>query len=120
MICRIAADLIFCLHLIFIIFVVAGGLLVYKWKWVLWFHLPAAVWGIMIEFFGWICPLTPLEDRLRLAAGEQGLSGGFIAEYLVPIVYPSGLNPTIQIILGSFVIFINIIIYGLWLRQRIK
>lgn len=115
----IAANLIVVLHLGFIIFAVLGALLVLKWRWVLFLHIPAAVWGALIEFQGWLCPLTPLENSLRAAAGQAGYGEGFIAHYLLPIIYPAGLTREIQITLGIFIIAINLAIYG-WVIVRQK
>ena len=84
MLARIAADVLVVLHLGFIVFVVGGGLLVLRWPRLVWVHLPAAVWGVLIEFGGWICPLTPLENSLRRAAGEEGVRGSFIERYVMP------------------------------------
>ena len=112
MLYRSAADLLVLLHLGFIIFVIIGGFLVVKWRWVLFLHLPAAVWGALIEFQGWLCPLTPLEQRLRQAAGEQGYSGGFIEHYVLPVIYPEALTADIQMALGGFVILINLVAYA--------
>jgi Protein of Unknown function (DUF2784) len=81
-------------------------------------HLPAAVWGALIEFQGWICPLTPLEKSLRAAAGQAGYRGGFIEHYLLPVLYPAGLTGQVQLILGSLVIVVNLIVYWLVLRRR--
>ena len=119
MIYRIAADFIVILHFVFILFVVFGGLLVLRFTWLSLFHLPAAAWGVLIEFKGWICPLTPLENSLRLAAGETGYSSGFIQHYLVPVIYPEGLTPVLQFAIGVFVIGINLIFYG-WACYRVK
>ncbi len=115
---KIAADFIVVLHFAFILFVVFGGLLVLRFTWFSLFHLPAAAWGALIEFKDGICPLTPLENSLRLAAGEAGYSGGFIQHYLVSVIYPEGLTPTLRFIIGLFVIGINLIFYG-WARYRV-
>ena len=113
------ADLTLILHAIFIVFVVLGGLLVLWQRRLAWLHIPCALWGILIEYLGWICPLTYLENDLRSAAGSRGYSGGFIDHYLVPLVFPSGLNPEIQVLLGTAVFTINIIIYiAVWRRWR--
>ena len=117
MLYRSAADLLVLLHLGFIIFVIIGGFLVVKWRWVLFLHLPAAVWGALIEFQGWLCPLTPLEQRLRQAAGEKGYSGGFIEHYLLPVIYPEALTADIQMALGGFVILINLVAYA-WVSAQ--
>ena len=112
MIYRIAADFVVLIHFAFIIFVVVGGLLVVRWHKVSLLHIPAAVWGVLIEFTGSICPLTPLENKLRLMGGEAGFSGGFIDKYIVPLIYSDELTRTIQIMLGLIVIIINVSIYG--------
>ena len=109
---RIIADFLVGIHLTFIVFVVFGGILVIRWKWVVIIHLPAAIWGALIEFQGWICPLTPLEQHFRHLAGQAGYSGGFIEHYFVPLIYPGGLTRSIQIWIGIFVIGINLTIYG--------
>jgi hypothetical protein len=108
----IAADLIVVVHLLFILFVVAGGLLALRWPGLAWMHLPAALWGAFIELGGWICPLTPLEINLRQGAGEAGYSGEFIEHYVLPLVYPSGLTRDIQIALGIAVLILNGLTYG--------
>ena len=118
MIYRIAADLLVLLHASFVLFVVLGGLLVLRWPRAAWLHLPAAVWGALIEFTGCICPLTPLEHRLRRAGGDATYTGGFIEHYVVPVIYPSGLTRTTQIVLGAFVIAANLAIYGWALGRR--
>ena len=119
---RIAADAVLLLHLLFILFVVLGGWLVLRIPKLVWFHLSAAAWGAFIEFSGRVCPLTPLENQLRIASGSAGFSGGFIERYLIPVVYPSGLNRPVQIALGLGVILVNAIFYGLlvirWARAR--
>lgn len=114
---RLLADVVVIVHLAFLLFVVAGGLLVLRWHMLAWLHLPAALWGVLTEFLHLICPLTYLEDRLRSLAGSAGYSGDFISHYLLPIIYPPGLTPQIQIALGSLVIIINIVIYA-WLWRR--
>lgn len=112
------ADLVVVAHGLFILFAVAGGLLVLRWPRVAWLHLPAAAWGVLIEWFGWICPLTPLENTLRQAAGQAGYSGGFVERYLLPLIYPPGLTPAVQLWLGLVVLVVNVAIYALWWRRR--
>lgn len=113
------ADLILCLHIGFVLFVIFGGLLVLRWRWIMWLHLPSAVWGTTVELVGWTCPLTPLENWLREGAGETGYSSDFLVSYLLPILYPVGLTHDIQIILGTSVLAINISVYiWLWRRSR--
>ena len=113
----IAADLLLVIHLGFVCFVVAGGLLVLKWRWLMLLHLPAVVWGALIEFKGWLCPLTPWEQQLRQAAGQTGYQGSFVEHYLLPVLYPAGLDRDMQLIFGSMVIAINAVVYG-WLILR--
>jgi hypothetical protein len=96
----------------FVLFVVLGGLLVLRWPRLAYVHLPAATWGVLIEFAGWVCPLTPLEQSLRLKAGEQGYSGSFIEHYVLPLLYPSALTRNIQLLLGCLVLGLNLGIYG--------
>ncbi|WP_405243477.1 DUF2784 domain-containing protein [Lentisalinibacter salinarum] len=115
---NLAADAVLLLHAAFIVFVVAGGLIALRWPLAAAVHLPCAVWGAAIEFTGGVCPLTPLEQRLRAAAGEAGYSGGFIEHYVVPLIYPAGLTPTVQLVLGSAVILVNLAVYGFVLRRR--
>ena len=113
MIYRALADLVLLVHLAFVLFVVLGGLLVLRWPGVAWLHIPAAVWGILIEFTGWICPLTPLENSFRTQGGEVGYSGGFIQHYIQTLLYPSGLTRGTQLLLGSVVLVLNLAAYGL-------
>jgi len=107
------ANLIVALHFAFVIFVVLGGLLALRWPRVVWLHVPAVLWGALIEFTGWICPLTPLENRLRRAGGETGYQGDFIAHYILPVLYPNGLTRRDQLMLGAFALGINVVIYAL-------
>lgn len=118
MIYRVLADTLVVLHLGFVVFVVLGGLLVLKWPRVAWVHLPAAAWGALVELTGWICPLTPWEQSLRRLGGEAGYAGGFVAHYLVRILYPAGLTPSMQTALGLFVLGLNAAIYAAVLRRR--
>lgn len=112
------ADALIVIHFLFIAFVVAGGLFVLRWPWLVWLHLPAALWGTVIEFAGWICPLTPLENRLRLLGGESAYSGDFIVQYLMPVIYPAHLTVSIQYVFGGVVIVVNLIIYALIIRKQ--
>jgi hypothetical protein len=111
------ADAVLVAHLAFVLFVTLGGLLVLKWRRLAWLHIPAAAWGATIEFAGWICPLTPLENDLRARAGQSGYEGDFIARYLMPVVYPDGLTRQDQLLLGSTALAINLAIYVWLLRQ---
>lgn len=115
---RLLADAVALLHAAFVVFVVAGGLIVVRWPRVALAHLPAAAWGALIEFGGWICPLTPLENYLRGRAGEAGYSGGFVEHYVLGALYPAGLTRAIQWALGAFVIVVNVAAYGWIVRAR--
>jgi len=116
---RLLANGVLLLHLLFILFVVGGGLLAVRWPKMAWLHLPAALWGAAIEFAGWICPLTPLENALRQAAGDAGYGGGFVEHYLLPLIYPAQLTSNIQVGLGWAVVAINLLVYTwVWRRQR--
>jgi len=113
------ADLVVLIHIGFVLFVVLGGLLALRWRWVSVLQLPAALWGAMVEFGGLICPLTPLENQFRMAAGGAAYTGDFVVEYLVPLLYPSALTRELQFWLGGGVCLINLIIYlTIWLRSR--
>lgn len=112
------AQALLVVHGAFVLFVIAGGLLVLRWPRLAWAHVPAALWGALIEFAGFICPLTPLENAWRRAAGEQGYQGGFIEHYVTAALYPSGLTRSIQIALGLLVLGVNGWVYWHVWRRR--
>lgn len=114
MLYTLAADAVVVIHFLFIIFAVVGGLMLFLKRWIVWFHLPAVVWAVLIEWKGWICPLTPLENYLRQQAQLAAYEGGFIGHYLLPLVYPGGLTQEIQYLLGVLVIAFNVLFYGLY------
>ena len=114
---RLAADTVVVFHLLFIVFVMFGGLLALRWKWLIVLHVPAMAWGMSVEFLHLYCPLTPLENLLRTKAGESGYSGGFIEHYLIALIYPVGLTPAIQVWLGASVLLVNLLVYGVLLRR---
>jgi hypothetical protein len=118
MLYRALADAVLVLHLAFILFVMLGGLLVLRRPWLAWLHLPAAIWGALIEFAGWICPLTPLEIQLRVLAGEDAYRGGFISHYVMTLIYPDGLTREIQWLLGTLVLAVNAAVYLRFWRKR--
>ena len=118
MVYRALADAVLILHLGFVVFVVLGGLLVLRWTRLAWLHIPAAIWGVLIEYTGWICPLTPLENSLRARGGETGYSGGFIEHYIQPVLYPAGLTRGTQIVLGSLALVVNLTAYTVVLARR--
>jgi len=99
------------LHLLFVLFVVLGGLLALRWPRAAWVHLPAAVWGVAVEFTGWFCPLTPLENRLRELAGLETYESDFIGRYALPLLYPEGLTREVQLLLGGIALGVNVLIY---------
>jgi hypothetical protein len=112
------ADLVVVAHFAFVLFVVLGGLLALRWPRLAYVHVPIAIYGALIEFAGWICPLTPLENALRIKAGGTGYQGGFIEHYILPVLYPSSLTRGIQVLLGCLVLGLNAAIYGFLLRRR--
>ncbi|MCK5189030.1 MAG: DUF2784 domain-containing protein [Methylococcales bacterium] len=113
----LVADLIVLIHFSFILFVIFGGFLALKWRKFIWLHVPAAVWGTLIEFFGWLCPLTTLENELRRNNDGEAFSTGFIEHYIIPLIYPEGLTRDIQIVLGFVVIVFNLFIYTLIFKK---
>lgn len=116
---QIAADAVLIVHFAFVAFVIAGGALVLRWPRLAWLHMPAVFWGAVVEFAGWICPLTPLENVLRSAAGEAAYRGDFVQHYLLALLYPEGLTRSTQLLLGLAVIAVNALFYALLLfRMR--
>jgi hypothetical protein len=117
----ILADIVVVIHLAFILFVALGGLLALRLRPIIWLHVPALIWAMLLEFRGWICPLTPLENWLRFQAGEAGYHGGFIEHYLIPLMYPAGLTRDAQMLIGALAFILNICIYGyVWFCRRAK
>lgn len=118
MLFRLLADAVVLFHAAFVCFVVAGGFLALRWRRLAWLHVPAALWGAVIEFMGWICPLTPLESRLRLLAGEAGYQGGFVEHYLIPTLYPAHYTVGLRLALGALVVALNGAAYWLYFRRH--
>jgi hypothetical protein len=114
----LAADVIVLLHAGFVAFVVAGAALVLRWPRVAWFHVPAAIWGAVVELAGWVCPLTPLEVALRRQAGHRGYDGDFVEQYILPMLYPDWLTRPTQLVLGLLVIVVNVALYAVVARRR--
>ena len=112
------ADVIIVLHFAFVLFVLFGGLLALAWPRIVWLHVPSVVWGVMIEFTGWICPLTPLENMLRRQDARPEYQGDFIARYILPVLYPEGLTRNSQFLLGSIALAFNVGIYALIVLRR--
>ena len=119
---RALADAVVVFHLAFIAFAFAGGLLVLRWRWVMGLHLPAVAWATLVEVMHWRCPLTPLENYLRRRGGQAGYAGGFVEHYIEPVIYPAGLTPTIQILIGFAILLVNVAVYSIvivrWRRNR--
>lgn len=115
---RFLADAIAVVHLLFVVFVVAGGLAVLRWPRVAWAHIPAALWGVLVEVMGWVCPLTPLEDRFRALGGAAAAKGDFVSRLLLPVLYPERLTPTVQRSLAALVVAVNVVVYALVIRRR--
>ncbi len=111
------ADTVVLAHVAFVLFVVLGGLLARRWRRVAWVHVPAAMWGVLIEWVGWECPLTPLENWLRARGGESGYAGGFAGHCLVPVLYPAGLTRELQLALGALVLVVNLAMYWPVIRR---
>jgi hypothetical protein len=117
MLYQVLADIVACVHAAFVAFVVLGGVLAIRWRRLVWLHVPAAIWGALIEFADWVCPLTPLENALRGRAGDAGYGDGFIQHYLLRALYPAGLTRSVQVALGTLVIVVNILAYVALLRR---
>lgn len=117
MLYRLSADAVLLVHLCFILFVLFGALLTARWRWIPAIHLPSALWGCFIELSGRVCPLTYAENYLWVRAGRAAYSQDFIQHYLVPLIYPPGLTPRLQLVLTLVVVLVNVLIYG-WLLIR--
>jgi hypothetical protein len=119
MIHGLLADGVMAVHFAFILFLIFGGFLALRRSGWAFFHLPAVIWAVLLEFNGWICPLTPLENHFRRMAGQGGYDGGFIETYLAPVIYPEGLTRNLQIYIGAAVLVWNLIIYWrCWVLHR--
>ena len=117
---NLLADLVVILHVLFVLFVLFGGFLALWKPGFAWLHIPAFLWGAAIEFTGWICPLTPLENLLRARGGAGGYETGFVEHYIIPVLYPTELTRQMQVILGITVLCLNGGIYLFLLRRTRK
>jgi hypothetical protein len=115
---KLAVDSIIVLHFIFVLFVLFGALFLLRWRGLVWLHIPAMIWGILVELNGWVCPLTPLENQLREKAGLGLYHGDFVMHYIMPVLYPANLSRTTQILFGIVVIVVNLVIYVYVFRIR--
>jgi hypothetical protein len=113
----VLADAVLVFHGLFIVWAAAGAIAVWRWPRLVWLHLPALAWAVWIEASGGICPLTPLENSLRRAAGQSGYSGGFIDHYLGPIIYPAGLTREAQWAIAGVLLVVNAALYGMLLKR---
>jgi len=119
---RTLADAVVVFHVLFIAFAVCGGVLLLRWRWLVWLPLPAVAWATLVEVMSWPCPLTPLENFFRRRGGDAGYPGGFVEHYIMPVLYPDGLTDRIQLVIGCFVFTVNVLAYAIviarWRRQR--
>ena len=115
---RALADLVLVVHFAFVLFVIFGGVLALRWPRVAWIHVPIALYGAVVEFVGFVCPLTPLEVGLRQRGGQAGYAGGFIDHYITAALYPTGLTRQVQFILGAALVVLNVVVYSVWWRRR--
>jgi hypothetical protein len=112
------ADLVTLFHLAFVVFVAVGGFLVLRYHRLAWLHVPAVLWAVGVELTGSVCPLTPLENDLRAAAGEAGYAGGFVDHYVLPVIYPAGLTREAQFVIGMGALLVNAAVYARLLAVR--
>ena len=120
MIYRTLADIVVVVHFAFVLFAMFGGLLVLRWVRCAWLHLPAAVWAAGIEFGGWICPLTWLEDWLWRMGGQTPVPASFVERYLMPLLYPHALTRGVQVAIGLSVVVVNLVIYATVVRRILR
>ena len=113
MLSGLLADAVLVVHGLFIVWAALGAVAVWRWPKLALLHLPALAWAVWIEVSGGICPLTPLENSLRRAAGQTGYSGGFIDHYVGGAIYPDGLTRQTQWVIAGVMLTINVVLYGL-------
>jgi hypothetical protein len=111
MLYRLLADLVLVLHLAFVVFALFGGLLALRYPKIVWLHLPVLVWGVVVQWADWICPLTPLENHFRHLGGEAGYAGGFIEHVVSRVLYPENLSLDLRYVLGLLLIVVNVSVY---------
>jgi hypothetical protein len=117
---RLMADLIVVLHFAFIAFAIGGGIVVLRWRRVMVLHLPCVGWAVLVELMHWHCPLTRWENYFIARYGAEGYEGGFLDHYLIPVIYPDGLTPAIQVGIGLFVLAVNVAVYAFIVVQAFK
>tara|TARA_Y100001968_G_C19061600_1_gene574042 strand:+ start:187 stop:573 length:387 start_codon:yes stop_codon:yes gene_type:complete len=107
------AKIVLLIHLLFIFFVVFGAFSCLISNKFFYLHLMALSWGIYIEFTSSICPLTYLENWLLIRDQASFYDDGFIENYILKIIYPKGITPDVQMILGFLLIILNVWFYAL-------
>ncbi|HTL62152.1 MAG TPA: DUF2784 domain-containing protein [Nitrospira sp.] len=113
------ADAVMLVHVLFVLFVIFGSLLVLRRPWIVWLHAPALAWGAIVEIGGMVCPLTPLESRLRVLGGESGYAQDFLSHWLLTLLYPAFVSRGVQITMGALLILLNLALYSwVWTRRR--
>ena len=120
MVYRTLADFVLIVHFAFVVFAVFGAFLVVRWHWLVWIHVPLALWDVVVEFTGWFCPLTHLEHWLRAKSVMTVQDIGFVEQYLLPLLYPTALTRRLQVVLGAIVLGINGLIYSWILRRDLR
>lgn len=120
MLYRLLANAVVIVHVMFVAFVVFGGILAWRWRRIAWIHVPTVLYGATIEFVGWVCPLTPLENHFRRLAGQSGYAGGFIEHYIIPVLYPTDWTISLRVILGTLVLGVNGLAYGVYFWRIAK
>lgn len=118
MLCRLGAEAVLVAHLGFIVFATLGALLLWRWPRLVWLHLPALAWGLWIELSHGLCPLTAIENALRACAGRSRYAGGFIEHHLLPLIYPSQLLSSHQLVLASLLVLVNLVLYAALVLHR--
>ncbi len=119
MVYTLLTGLVLVTHLAFVLFAALGGLLALRWRMTPWLHLPAVGWASFVEISGRVCPLTPLENTFRRAAGEAGYDGGFLDYYLVSLLYPDTLTRPTQVTLAAVLLLVNLGVYALVWRRAV-
>ena len=120
MLYRLLADAVVILHVGFVVFVLLGGFFAWRWRRIAWLHVPTALYGVTIEFVGWVCPLTPLENYFRRLAGQSGYAGGFVEHYIIPVLYPTDWTVSLRVVLGTVVLFVNALAYGVYFWRIVR
>jgi hypothetical protein len=114
----ILADLALVAHAAFLLYLVLGGFLAWRWPRTIWIHLAVAAWGLGSVIVGYDCPLTGVENWARSRAGQDGLDpGGFIEHYLTGVVYPAERLLLVQALAGGVV---AVSWLGFWRRRRTR